>query len=906
MPRAPDYRPSGVEPTLLPETPVATGTARNLDTLNGRLDSYLASRLHTDALIARDEGLAAGRIAGEADPGARDPGDSIRARAFNQGATEIGVRQSEIGIRNFLDEQARLHPNDPGAIEAAGNQYRDGIVQNLPPDRAALVRSAFQLHLRPYVTQAARNQELVVAQGRVTTTDAAYDQTLASIGRNAAGAAAGDAAAERALLADVDSARTGIVQLGPRIAFTLDGVQYPADEGRAQALTVEQMHERTRRLHDVATVETTLAYFRNRPPDVPASTWIGDFERQQREAAIMRPELLQHVVSRMHAEANRDGAALRATVSGLLHEDMGAIAGRGVGAGPGGTFRASDEQIRAAFPGIEGEQHIEARRVAQQSWQYRQELQGSSPAQRDARERELSAAITQGPAAEALPPRPAPPAGAPVGIRQNNWGNLRPASLVGFRRFDTPEEGIAAMTAQLDRYRERGLNTVQDIVSTWAPRGDGNNDPQRYAAFVAQAMGVGAADRIDTSDPATMRRLVGAMARFENGPNTLPPDSEDVIARGVAQARGTGAPAGTVARTQALEIYRRERHAYETTINQHPSDASLGQPEVAQGFQRWTALAQAGDGAAPAALQAAMQQSIDWQRNAGVRPEAIAPLPSNIVQSIAGRFAGAATDRERLAVLQSVTAVPDADMRARVIAQLRNQGPPDNRIPDQIGLVLDIAEDPARRSQAEAVLGALRIPGRDATTWQPGDRAAVDSQINSTFDDSEGMGGVLQRQRAVTGNADYGRQREQYRDALAQVARARLAPGSGAAAVDGAQADMFGHLRALSETNFAHVYVPAATDMNALRAGLLAAREREAARFAERRPPESAGPQARRRFDAVARDLPTTATWVNEGRGLALVVPATGAAIARMSLAEIVALGREHPIPLEQPGYYGQ
>lgn len=82
MPRAPDYRPSGVEPTLLPETPVATGTARNLDTLNGRLDSYLASRLHTDALIARDEGLAAGRIAGEADPGARDPGDSIRARAF--------------------------------------------------------------------------------------------------------------------------------------------------------------------------------------------------------------------------------------------------------------------------------------------------------------------------------------------------------------------------------------------------------------------------------------------------------------------------------------------------------------------------------------------------------------------------------------------------------------------------------------------------------------------------------------------------------------------------------------------------------------------------------------------------------------------------------------------------------
>jgi hypothetical protein len=78
------------------------------------------------------------------------------------------------------------------------------------------------------------------------------------------------------------------------------------------------------------------------------------------------------------------------------------------------------------------------------------------------------------------------------------------------------------MKNQLMRYftgktTGRMLQTVQDIVSTWAPAGD-NNDPQLYAKQVAGWMGVSPDAVLNLNNPNTMASLMQSMARKEGTP----------------------------------------------------------------------------------------------------------------------------------------------------------------------------------------------------------------------------------------------------------------------------------------------------------------------------------------------------------------------------------------------------
>ncbi|EHE9033016.1 lytic transglycosylase catalytic, partial [Salmonella enterica] len=82
------------------------------------------------------------------------------------------------------------------------------------------------------------------------------------------------------------------------------------------------------------------------------------------------------------------------------------------------------------------------------------------------------------------------PGGGTLADRNNNPGNIRPVGGNGFRFFGSALQGWEAMKNQLMRYftgktTGRALQTIQDIVSTWAPAGD-NNDPKKYAQDVAK------------------------------------------------------------------------------------------------------------------------------------------------------------------------------------------------------------------------------------------------------------------------------------------------------------------------------------------------------------------------------------------------------------------------------------
>ena len=115
----------------------------------------------------------------------------------------------------------------------------------------------------------------------------------------------------------------------------------------------------------------------------------------------------------------------------------------------------------------------------------------------------------------------------PRGIRNCNPGNIRRSGdrwkgLVpvqpdpAFFVFETPLWGIRAMAVILRNYQRRlGLKSLAQIIGRWAPAGE--NDTAGYVAAVSKAMGVDPRAPLDLRNDATLRALIAAIIRHENG-----------------------------------------------------------------------------------------------------------------------------------------------------------------------------------------------------------------------------------------------------------------------------------------------------------------------------------------------------------------------------------------------------
>ena len=98
-------------------------------------------------------------------------------------------------------------------------------------------------------------------------------------------------------------------------------------------------------------------------------------------------------------------------------------------------------------------------------------------------------------------------------IAYNPWNGQIGQDDRGFGIYDTMEHGVRAMGHQLMTYANRGLNTVSDIISTWAPSSE--NNTSAYIKDVADQLNMDPNAPFDVQS--NLANLAQAIARHENG-----------------------------------------------------------------------------------------------------------------------------------------------------------------------------------------------------------------------------------------------------------------------------------------------------------------------------------------------------------------------------------------------------
>lgn len=152
--------------------------------------------------------------------------------------------------------------------------------------------------------------------------------------------------------------------------------------------------------------------------------------------------------------------------------------------------------------------------------------------------------------------RAASTGGSPLGIRNNNPGNLNFAGQAGasragrFAAFGSMAEGIAALDDQLRKYASRGNDTVRGIIGTYAPPGE--NDTGSYIAEVARKLGVSADAHLNLNDAETLRGMIGAITSREVGPGRI---NVDQINAGMALSMSRAGGGGTQVTTGDIHIH---------------------------------------------------------------------------------------------------------------------------------------------------------------------------------------------------------------------------------------------------------------------------------------------------------------------------------------------------------------
>lgn len=133
----------------------------------------------------------------------------------------------------------------------------------------------------------------------------------------------------------------------------------------------------------------------------------------------------------------------------------------------------------------------------------------------------------------------------PLGLRQNNPGNIRPGAGFygesgeggGYATFGTEDEGLRALARLLGTYSdEYDINTLRGLASRYAPRSDNKLSFDNYVSYLGDTLGMDPDEEFDLKG--ARGDLIPAIVGFEQGRDYEGRYSGDQIARAI-NAAGT-------------------------------------------------------------------------------------------------------------------------------------------------------------------------------------------------------------------------------------------------------------------------------------------------------------------------------------------------------------------------------
>jgi hypothetical protein len=150
--------------------------------------------------------------------------------------------------------------------------------------------------------------------------------------------------------------------------------------------------------------------------------------------------------------------------------------------------------------------------------------------------------------------------GLPIGLRNNNPGNLRPGdnwqgmtgTNGGFIVFEDCSWGLRALAIDLGSKINNGYDTIALIIDRYAPEAD-NNDTAAYIANVARTSGFGA-NQILSDDGATLSKLMRGIVNVELGSQFAQMITSADINEGISKA-GVQIPVGEIGFSFATGLF---------------------------------------------------------------------------------------------------------------------------------------------------------------------------------------------------------------------------------------------------------------------------------------------------------------------------------------------------------------